>query len=155
MTKHSGQEKKDVVHEYLEHHSTLTSLSKKHHISTELIKLYVAVYKGHGDIGLICPPKITPSLRLKITEWAIENDASSEKIAEYFGYTGFGTVSKWKAKYHKDGTDGLMRKQIGIKKEIMKSNKQVFQSNEVTKLKVENTRLKIQNEALKLLASMN
>lgn len=154
MQKHSAQEKLDVVHEYLENQSTLTSLSKKHRMSVELIKLYVAVHKGRGDIGLLCPPKITPALRLQITEWSIQNDATPEEIAEYFGYTGFGTVYKWKKMYEKDGPLGLIRKNSGVKKENMKSNKNFFQSNELTKLKVENTRLRIQNEALKLLASM-
>lgn len=69
-------------------------------MSVELIKLYVAIYKKRGDIGLLCPTKLTPAFRLQLTKWSMENDT----------------------------TPGLIKKNSGVKKETMKSNKNLFQS---------------------------
>jgi transposase-like protein len=55
MTKHSGQEKIDVVHEYLEHNSALTSLSKKHQLVSDITE-----FKNSPILKLTDTNKIGP-----------------------------------------------------------------------------------------------
>lgn len=155
MHKHSGQEKIAAVHEALTKNSSLYDIAKRNNMSLNLLKRYLAVYRGYGEVGLLCPPKLNIDFKIRVTEWTIENDANEFEVAEYFGYTGFNNIDRWKELYLKHGADGWKPKKT-YKKPQNKNNqmKKVERlENKVQELEAENRRLSIMTAALKLIAS--
>lgn len=72
MHKHSGQEKIAAVHEALAKNSSLHDIAKRNNMSITLLKKYIAVHRGYGEVGLLCPQKVDTSFKIRVTEWAIE-----------------------------------------------------------------------------------
>ena len=160
MTKISKTIKLKALMEYANGYNSANAIAHKYGIASTLFKMLVAAYNTHGSDVLFNPPKVNAGLRIKIAQWAIENNASYTQVAAQFGYTGMLQIKQWKEIYRNEGPNGLLsiskgRKPKMIKKQNNNNKKQPESVEErLKKLEAENLELQIKNEALKLLASM-
>lgn len=160
MTKITKQIKLQALLEYFNGLGSIGGIAQKYRINKRVFRMLVAAYATHGTNILFNPPKITAEFRIKIAQWAIENDASYTQVAAKFGYTGMFQIYKWKEIYRNEGPNGLLSITKGRKPKMdrKKNNKTKKSTSSVEerlkKLEAENLELRIKNEALKLLASM-
>jgi len=139
---YSKEFKLSVIEEYTSSQYSLTDLSVKYNIGTEVIRTWVnkwyngieiTDYNPKGDVYTMKSRKTTFEERLEIVKWVIENDMSYKNAADKYSIT-YALVYKWTRAYIDKGPEALTYKKRGpkAKSEIDESN-----LTEIEKLKLE------------------
>ena len=126
MTKISKQIKPQAIQEYVSGKYTMRGIISRYGIAKNVFRMLIAAYKSFGPDILFNPPTITPEFRIKVTSWAIQNNASHSQVAAKFVYTGIAQIVSWKKVYSQLGPNGLLSIQKGRPPDDYKGQKIQF-----------------------------
>jgi len=134
--------KLSIVEEYTSGKYSLTDLTAKYNIATEVVRKWINKwyngieikdYDPKGDVYAMKSRKTTFEERLEIVKWVIENDMSYKNAADKYSIT-YALVYKWTRAYIDKGPEALKYQKRGPKpkSEIDENN-----LTEMEKLKLE------------------
>ena len=131
MVKYSLEFKMKVVAEYLSGTIGLNRLAKKYHIKTSTqIRKWINAYKTLGVEGLTGSRKnkaYSVDFKLKAITMYEASEKSYQNLANDLGLNNPSLLVRWRQEYHKEGLQGLSRRQERppvSKKEQAKKTKQ-------------------------------
>lgn len=170
--KYSLEFKMKVVAEYLSGTIGLNQLAKKYHFKTNTqIRKWINAYKTLGVEGLTGSRKnkvYSVDFKLKAITMYEASEKSYQNLANDLGLNNPSLLVRWRQEYHKEGLQGLSRRQERppvSKKEQAKKTKQTSpEPLQFTDLELANKRIKeleyelkmqtLKNEYLELLRSL-
>ena len=160
MAKYSFELKKQVVSDYLNGKGGYRYLAKKYGISdNKIIRTWVAVYKTHGDNGLLRSRKkenYSFDYKLRVVELYLSTEVSYKELALSEGINNPALITKWVNDFRIAGPDALRPKKKGRRKslETSKSEHKSIPENtldEVTSINTSSEHVKqLEEEVLKL-----
>ena len=172
MAKYSLEFKMKVVAEYISGTIGLNRLAKKYHFKTSTqIRKWINAYKTLGVEGLTGSRKnkvYSVDFKLKAITMYEASEKSYQNLANDLGLNNPSLLVRWRQEYHKEGLQGLSRRQERppvSKKEQAKKTKQTSpEPLQFTDLELANKRIKeleyelkmqtLKNEYLELLRSL-
>jgi len=116
MTKISWDTKITAIEEYLTGTTAKTAVAKKFGISTFLFQIMVGIYELYGRNGLMNPPEISGTFRIKLVKWKQSNNASIAEACIHFALMSPESVRKWERLYFQQGEQALVQLHKGRSK---------------------------------------
>ena len=148
-----------VVQYVLEGH-TRKEASEKFCVSCTTIEKWVNLYKLHGTKGLESRNLVgrekgfDGEFRLKVLQYKQEHHLSCTQTAMHF-CLDVVTVCRWEQNFQKEGTQGLMKKQVTKSTEKRQKKQEQAELQQKNKwLSEENYRLRMENDYLKKLNAL-
>lgn len=160
MAKYSYEFKMKLVNEYLDGQGSCRFIAKKHGIHYSIVQRWVSNYKRFGEVGLLRSRQqqiYTFEFKLYVVELYLTSELSYREIALQVGMTNPSQITRWVMDYRVAGSEALLPKKKGRKRNMDKEkitheieNEGARNQEELLKqLQEENLKLRIENAFLK------
>ena len=112
--KYSLETKLSVVDAVVNGDHSCTSIARELCVNVSLVKVWVNLYKTHGEEGLIHRgSSFAGGFKLYVVEYMHKQGLSCREAATHFGIRSHSSVAKWERVYYEKGAEGLMKETRG------------------------------------------